>query len=62
MELQNGNNLHYCLEEVYRKAESGGIGNGNGLGQGGTVGMAASEEELVSIIQFYTMLLINSKD
>lgn len=58
MELQNHNNLHHCLHEIYSKGEGTAVGEGPGMSEG----MGVSEEELVSIIQFYTMLIINCKD
>lgn len=48
MELQSHNKLHLILADLYYKA----------IKQGDIV----SEERLIAIIQFYTLLIINCKD
>lgn len=53
MELQNHIRLHFTLFELYKRAC-----RDDNYRTKGTI----SEEELVSIIQFYTMILINCKD
>lgn len=52
MELQTHNRFHLCLFELYERAIEGYQGKAKKI----------NEEEMISIIQFYTMLMINCKD
>jgi hypothetical protein len=54
MELQSHIQLHYCLQQIFDKAKVSAQNDGTGMG--------SREEELAHIIQFYTMLIHNSKD